>query len=190
MNFTKFGPGGLDHPEFFASVFSERGIGDVLAVTRRPTGVFAEPGQFRRLSGLQVHHGERGIGLARRRVDFAESEPVAVGRESGPPAPADEPAAQSFDLGDQRLTAPLPRLAASDLRSPDVATDEKSGSPISLPDGCRRDGLRQFHTAGYAEPVFGVVDGRKDSVTNGLALGGVDTGCLDLTGVALRLWHC
>jgi hypothetical protein len=41
-------------------------------------------------------------------------------------------------------------------------------------------GWVQFQAAGYSEPVCGVVYRLKDSVTNGMALGGVDTGCLDL----------
>ena len=41
-------------------------------------------------------------------------------------------------------------------------------------------GWMQFRAAGYSEPVCGVVYRLQDSVTNGLALGGVDTGCLDL----------
>src|SRR5208337_4884060 len=38
----------------------------------------------------------------------------------------------------------------------------------------------QFRAAGFSAPVCGVVYGLKDKVTNGLALGGVDTGCFDL----------
>jgi hypothetical protein len=41
-------------------------------------------------------------------------------------------------------------------------------------------GWMQFRAAGYSEPVCGVVYRLKDPVTNGMALGGVDTGCLDL----------
>ena len=41
-------------------------------------------------------------------------------------------------------------------------------------------GWVQFCAAGYSEPVCGVVYRLKDPVTNGMALGGVDTGCLDL----------
>lgn len=41
-------------------------------------------------------------------------------------------------------------------------------------------GWVQFRAAGYAEPVCGIVYRLKDPVTNGMALGAVDTGCLDL----------
>ncbi len=41
-------------------------------------------------------------------------------------------------------------------------------------------GWAQFRAAGYSEPVCGIVYRLKDTVTNGMALGGVDTGCLDL----------
>jgi uncharacterized protein (DUF608 family) len=38
----------------------------------------------------------------------------------------------------------------------------------------------QFRAAGYSQAVSGVVYRLRNKVTNGLALGGVDTGCLDL----------
>jgi uncharacterized protein (DUF608 family) len=41
-------------------------------------------------------------------------------------------------------------------------------------------GWVEFHAAGYAEPVCGVIYRLKDQVTNGMPLGAVDTGCLDL----------
>jgi uncharacterized protein (DUF608 family) len=41
-------------------------------------------------------------------------------------------------------------------------------------------GWVEFRAAGYAEPVGGVIYRLKDPVSNGMALGGVDTGCLDL----------
>ena len=37
-----------------------------------------------------------------------------------------------------------------------------------------------FRAAGYSEPVCGVIYRLEDIVTNGMALGGVDTGCIDL----------
>ena len=48
--------------------------------------------------------------------------------------------------------------------------------PIDLP---RRDWVH-FKAEGFAEPVCGVVYRLEDTVTNGMALGGVDTGCIDL----------
>jgi uncharacterized protein (DUF608 family) len=39
---------------------------------------------------------------------------------------------------------------------------------------------REFRAEGYADPVWGVVYGSPDTVTNGMPVGGVDTGCLDL----------
>lgn len=41
-------------------------------------------------------------------------------------------------------------------------------------------GWTQFAAAGYPEPVCGIVYRLKDTVTNGMPLGTVDTGCLDL----------
>ncbi|NLS95629.1 MAG: hypothetical protein GXX96_26140 [Planctomycetaceae bacterium] len=41
-------------------------------------------------------------------------------------------------------------------------------------------GWTQFPAAGYSEPVCGIVYRLNDTVTNGMPLGAVDTGCLDL----------
>lgn len=38
----------------------------------------------------------------------------------------------------------------------------------------------QFAAEGYSEPVCGVVYGLKDRINNGMPLGGIDTGCIDL----------
>jgi uncharacterized protein (DUF608 family) len=38
----------------------------------------------------------------------------------------------------------------------------------------------QFDARGYSKPVWGVVYRKDDLVTNGMALGGIDTGCIDL----------
>jgi len=38
----------------------------------------------------------------------------------------------------------------------------------------------QFQAAGFTQPACGVIYRLKDRVTNGLALGGIDTGCFDL----------
>lgn len=38
----------------------------------------------------------------------------------------------------------------------------------------------QFPAAGFSQPACGVIYRLKDTVTNGMALGGVDTGCFDL----------
>jgi len=46
-----------------------------------------------------------------------------------------------------------------------------------------------FRAAGFAKPACGVIYRRADTVTNGLALGGVDTGCLDLETTGL-LGYC
>jgi uncharacterized protein (DUF608 family) len=37
-----------------------------------------------------------------------------------------------------------------------------------------------FRASGYARPVWGVIYRLEDPVTNGMALGGIDTGCIDL----------
>lgn len=47
----------------------------------------------------------------------------------------------------------------------------------------------EFRAAGFAEPVCGVIYRTKDAVTNGMPLGGVDTGCLDLETSGL-LGYC
>ncbi len=41
-------------------------------------------------------------------------------------------------------------------------------------------GGNEFRAAGYAGPVCGVIYGSADTVTNGMPLGTIDTGCLDL----------
>jgi len=46
-----------------------------------------------------------------------------------------------------------------------------------------------FRAAGFAQPACGVVYRRGDTVTNGIALGGVDTGCVDLETSGL-LGYC
>jgi len=46
-----------------------------------------------------------------------------------------------------------------------------------------------FPAAGFSHPVCGVIYRLKDKVTNGLALGGIDTGCLDLETSGL-LGYC
>jgi uncharacterized protein (DUF608 family) len=47
----------------------------------------------------------------------------------------------------------------------------------------------QFRADGYSEPACGVVYRLKDRVTNGMPLGGVDTGCVDLETTGL-LGYC
>lgn len=46
-----------------------------------------------------------------------------------------------------------------------------------------------FKARGFAEPVCGVIYRRGDVLTNGMALGGIDTGCLDLESSGL-LGYC
>ncbi len=57
--------------------------------------------------------------------------------------------------------------------------------PIDVPG----NGWRRFHASGFARPVCGVVYRTGDVVTNGMPLGGVDTGCLDLETTGL-LGYC
>lgn len=57
--------------------------------------------------------------------------------------------------------------------------------PIDLP---RRD-WAHFRARGFSEPVCGVVYRLNDTVTNGMALGGIDTGCVDLETSGL-LGYC
>ncbi|MCG3198262.1 MAG: hypothetical protein GHCLOJNM_02757 [bacterium] len=57
--------------------------------------------------------------------------------------------------------------------------------PSNLP--CRE--WLQFEAAGFSKPVCGVIYNQDDPVTNGLALGGIDTGCLDLETSGL-LGYC
>lgn len=57
--------------------------------------------------------------------------------------------------------------------------------PIDLP---RRDWVH-FNAAGFTEPVCGVVYRLEDTVTNGMALGAIDTGCIDLETSGL-LGYC
>ncbi len=53
--------------------------------------------------------------------------------------------------------------------------------PIDLP---RRD-WAHFRATGFSAPACGVIYRLEDTVTNGLALGGIDTGCLDLETTGL-----
>ena len=48
---------------------------------------------------------------------------------------------------------------------------------------------QQFRAAGFSKPACGVIYRLRDRVTNGLALGGVDTGCIDLETSGL-LGYC
>ena len=57
--------------------------------------------------------------------------------------------------------------------------------PTDLPE---RDWAR-FQAAGFRELVCGVIYGLNDTVTNGMALGGIDTGCIDLETSGL-LGYC
>lgn len=57
--------------------------------------------------------------------------------------------------------------------------------PTDLP---KRDWVH-FQAAGFADPVCGVVYRLADPVTNGMALGGIDTGCIDLETSGL-LGYC
>ncbi|MHB9035500.1 MAG: GH116 family glycosyl-hydrolase [Armatimonadota bacterium] len=57
--------------------------------------------------------------------------------------------------------------------------------PIDLP---TKDWVH-FKAAGFSEPVCGVIYHKGDTVTNGMALGGVDTGCIDLETSGL-LGYC
>ena len=57
--------------------------------------------------------------------------------------------------------------------------------PIELP---KRDWVH-FKAKGFPEPVCGVVYRLNDIVTNGMALGGLDTGCVDLETSGL-LGYC
>lgn len=57
--------------------------------------------------------------------------------------------------------------------------------PTGLP-GCE---WVEFTAKGFTEPVCGVVYRRGDTVTNGMALGGIDTGCIDLETSGL-LGYC
>ena len=53
--------------------------------------------------------------------------------------------------------------------------------PIDLPSA----EWTQFRAAGFSQPVCGVIYRLKNAVTNGMALGGVDTGCFDLETSAM-----
>ena len=57
--------------------------------------------------------------------------------------------------------------------------------PLDLP---RRDWVH-FDAEGYSEPACGVVYRLEDTLTNGMALGGIDTGCIDLETSGL-LGYC
>jgi uncharacterized protein (DUF608 family) len=78
------------------------------------------------------------------------------------------------------IGAMLPELAAA-------AADPGASRlfPTELPG---RDWV-QFRAAGFTDPVCGVIYRRNDPLTNGMALGGVDTGCIDVESNGL-LGYC
>jgi hypothetical protein len=57
---------------------------------------------------------------------------------------------------------------------------EKPGKGRLFPTGLGHCQWGQFGAAGFSAPACGVIYGLKDKVTNGMALGGIDTGCFDL----------
>ncbi len=65
-----------------------------------------------------------------------------------------------------------------------VAVFSLAGGPAAagtlFPTGLPARDWVQFKAKGFSEPVCGVIYRRGDVVTNGMALGGIDTGCLDL----------
>ncbi len=65
------------------------------------------------------------------------------------------------------------------------AQDEKRLFPTNPP----RVEWQQFAARGFSQPACGVIYRTKDRVDNGMALGGVDTGCLDLETSGL-LGYC
>src|SRR6266705_2836312 len=70
------------------------------------------------------------------------------------------------------LSASLPEIGRADsLSRPDPRL-----FPADLPN---KQWLR-FGAFGFTKPACGVIYRLGDQVTNGLALGGIDTGCLDL----------
>lgn len=69
----------------------------------------------------------------------------------------------------------LPLLVALPGPAADLSADGARLFPSGLPG---REWV-QFRAAGFSRPVSGVVYRLEDPVTNGMPLGGVDTGCLD-----------
>jgi uncharacterized protein (DUF608 family) len=69
-----------------------------------------------------------------------------------------------------------------------ASEDRDTGDTLFPTDLPRRDWVH-FEAAGFQAPVCGVVYRLNDSVTNGMALGGVDTGCIDLETSGL-LGYC
>lgn len=69
------------------------------------------------------------------------------------------------------VCASLPRLAGA---------AEKAGKGKLFPTDLVSCEWGQFPAAGFSAPACGVIYRLKDKVTNGMALGGVDTGCFDL----------
>ncbi|HQO33539.1 MAG TPA: GH116 family glycosyl hydrolase [bacterium] len=76
-------------------------------------------------------------------------------------------------LSQSLLTLLIVSMSGSGIAAPDSSTWL---FPIDLPN---RDWVH-FQAEGFSEPVCGVIYRWPDMVTNGMALGGIDTGCLDL----------
>ena len=70
------------------------------------------------------------------------------------------------------LSAGLPEMGRADSASRPADTL----FPTDLPN---KQWL-QFRAAGFSRPACGVIYRMRDQVTNGMALGGIDTGCVDL----------
>jgi uncharacterized protein (DUF608 family) len=76
-------------------------------------------------------------------------------------------------------------IRTEDIVMPEEDRTHETLFPTKLP---AREWLR-FRAAGYSRPACGVLYRSEDTVTNGMALGGVDTGCLDLETTGL-LGYC
>ena len=66
---------------------------------------------------------------------------------------------------------------------------KSSPAPTLFPTRLPACEWQQFAAAGYTKPACGVIYRLEDTVTNGMALGGIDTGCLDLETSGL-LGYC
>lgn len=83
---------------------------------------------------------------------------------------------EGLPLGSPKLAALLGLIAATLLAAPSAHCAGSALFPTDLP---AKEWV-QFRAEGFSRPVTGVVYLSKDSVSCGMPLGGVDTGCIDL----------
>ena len=66
-----------------------------------------------------------------------------------------------------------------------LSTNSTSATTTLFPTSLPSKEWVQFEAAGFEKPVCGVIYRTDDALTNGMALGGIDTGCIDIEPTGL-----